>query len=162
MRYGSCSAGVYRMGYGLFRPVARHVRDRAVDEVDETAGAGPRSNRNQAAIFRTPRRRPVLRFGTQSDPHPSGNGTAIEFGRSGLLSVAELRAVSLDSGRRHRKTSSGKMAGVAGWQDFFAGLLAIAARNAWNLDDGVGARKTGRSSTAIHPRTSAFGCSARH
>ena len=43
--------------------------------------------------------------------------------------VAELCALPLDAGRGHRKTSSGAVAGVAGWQDLFRLLLALAAHS---------------------------------
>ena len=60
--------------------------------------------------------------------HPEIDRRA-EPGRPGLLSVAELRAVPLDAGRRHRKAASRALAGMARRPGHAPrALLAVAVR----------------------------------
>src|SRR5271163_1305314 len=120
----------------MLRAVARNVRGGAMERVGTTAGAGARPHGYQAAVYCAPAWGAIFRLGIESHLRASGNRAAHQFAGTGLLSVAELCAVSVDAGGGRGEAAAGNVAGVAGWQGHERSILEVAVCRAITVDDG--------------------------
>src|SRR5277367_5604029 len=116
--------------------IARNVCGGAVERVGAPAGTGEGPHGHQAAVYRATGRGVIFRLGIESYIRASGNRTAHQFAGAGLLLVAELCAVSVDAGGRHRETAGGNVAGVAGREGHERGVLDVAVWRAVAVDNG--------------------------
>src|SRR5437660_608132 len=92
--------------------IARDVRGCAMEKVGAADPPSARPHGNQTAVHLAPRRGSFFWLRTESHLRASGDRTAAEPARSGLLSFAKLCAMPLDPRGRNRKTSAGALDGM--------------------------------------------------
>src|SRR5579859_7494791 len=111
------------MGCGLFFAFARHVRDWALVGIAPPAGAGAGPPGDQATLSAPARPRRLLRLGAENVIRPRGDSARARFYGPALLSIAQLRSLSLYPGGRHRKAAARPPARMAGRLDHHRALL---------------------------------------